>query len=58
MGYISARTYYPGRLAPARKVVPWALTSPHYKRHLDRFTRFSTAHGREMRGLRKILRVS
>ena len=32
---------------PHRIMLPWAYSSPHPKRHLDRFSRFCTAHGRE-----------
>jgi len=36
-----------GDLDPIQYMVPWAYPSPHPKRHLDRFSRFCTAHGRE-----------
>jgi len=33
---------------PIQYMVPWANPSPNPKRHLDQFSRFSTAHGREL----------
>jgi len=33
-------------LGPIYSMVPWVHPTQHLKRHLDRFSRFCTAHGR------------